>query len=273
MGRAAQVAFTLVASVFASSACSLLVGTGELTGNGGDAGATADAIASDAPSGDASASSDAGASDAGLDATWCARNYPDATYCADFDDGRPLSALGIVNGEVRIEPNVGSNGSSALLADLPDAPDAALAWVHKDLFGSGAVFEVEFKARIAKKGSNEYTEAFYLIIPYATTDYRLLVALNDSVNLQEERVGSSAHTFTNIPMDLTVPVKVWVQLDTSPSPWRVKMRVNDQDVLDAPTWQAPPSVASQVTVLYGAVYSAPSTPKQLVIDDVSVVRR
>lgn len=260
-------ATSLLVGLSLASACSFFVDDDHLVGGAG--GAPLDAAdVSPTPPTDAASSTDRGDGNAQATKTWCALNRPGATYCADFDDGRPLSALGITVGALAIAPTEGVASSAALEVLLPAPATATPAIVQTTLFGPAKVNEVELTVRVPVAGDNTYFELAQLELVTTEGIYALVVAINKNVTFAEN-LGGSEGILASVAIDTSKETHIAFRLDGTAVPWKLSMRVNDAVLVDQAAARAPSeAIPESARLAYGAIYSVESSEKRVVIDNV-----
>lgn len=253
---------------FALSGCSVFLATDDLVSS--TAPRSSDAGSSDAPPESSLRPAESGI-DGATDAapkTWCARMRPGVKYCADFDDGRLVSANGVASAGAVIVSDVGHEESNAVRVAVPQTTTYEVATVVTPLVSGGAVAEFELVVHLEKAGSADYTEVSSLRLRADAVDYDFIVALNKDITFSD-RVGTAAvRVVKHVPVGISQPRSVRVRVETATSPWHLTADVDDIRVIDENLQQSPPQPSQSAQLTYGINYSGASTAKSVIIDNV-----
>ncbi len=191
---------------------------------------------------------------------------PGVKYCADFDDGRPVSANGVASTGAVIVTGLGFEESSALRVAVPQTATYEVATVVTPIVSGGAVVEFELVVQLEKAGS-DYAEVGNLRLPAGGVDYEFIVALNKDITFSD-RLGTAFRVVKQIPADITQPRSVRVRIETAASLWHLTADVDGIRVLDENLPQSPPQPAESAQLTYGINYSGASAAKSVIIDNV-----
>lgn len=283
--RRAAVCAALSLGAGALAACTLLVSTSDLATSAGSPrsdGAAEDAIlASDAAvdGGGEDVQPRPPVVDSGSPLSFCANLSPAPVFCADFDDGRPLSALGMSAGSSpTIDTTVGRSGNASLLLDIPTSPtDSFQRGIDTPVGGSFTSYAVSCAVRMAPSVTAAYTQIVSFRFASGTVRYSFVLVIdNGRIQLAEEH-GPTGTEAPSVIGDAPLP--------STPSGWvtirfagtlgsaaaRAQLYAEGMKVDDQPLSSAPSAPGTGADVIYGVYYSGPNQPaKRFNLDDVVV---
>ena len=279
--RRAAVCAALSLGAGALAACTLLVSTSDLATSAGSP-------RSDGAAEDATRASDAAVDDvqprapvvdSGPPLSFCANLSPASVFCADFDDGRPLSALGTNAGSSpTIDTTVSRSGNASLLLDIPTSPtDFFQKAVDTPLGGSFTSFAVSCAVRMDSSVTAAYTQIVSFRFASGAVRYSFVLVINNGRIQLAEEYGPTGTETPGVIGDAPLP--------STPSGWatirfagtlgsaaaRAQLYAEGMKIDDQPLKAAPSAPGTGADVIYGVYYSGPNQPaKRFNLDDVVV---
>jgi hypothetical protein len=264
------------------SACTLLTQLDDLTGaaiptdaatDGGTEGSSADGSA------DPDGAPDAGTGDSGADASWCAVNAPDASFCTAFEQADLLQfkRTELDDGTITVDDTAALSPPYSMVATLPAlTTGTALAYAYLETRPAVSEVTVEVAVRLEKASSGSNVMQLMKLV---TTDgpmqwetglalegttRRLFVYDYDAVS------GAYAEPFSARPQ----PLDVWSTLRfhlklVASGPGTVDLDIDGARVVTGAAVPSPPAASSTFGVYVGGVYvRAPHSGWTTRIDDV-----
>jgi hypothetical protein len=258
----------------ALAACSFVVSTTGLFGG-----------PADPPSAEGGVDGDAlvdARGDGGAGAAFCASLSPPPSYCADFDDGRPLTDLGTLTGEADLSIDTTealSGRASMLVAFGATGAGGKRAANVKKTFGGPTFtrYSVSVALRLDPATRASYTELVMLRFTAGPTVVGLLLAQNAGNVLLYEGHGATGTEASTQLMSVEYPAaaRQWVTLrfegtlgTASPT---ITLYGDGTKLRDAPLQFVPANGAAPKDVIYGVSFTGENQPaKKLNVDDVVV---
>jgi hypothetical protein len=209
---------------------------------------------------------------------FCASLVPKPAYCADFDEGRPLSELGAPSTP---PPSLDSSHSLSGTSSMSVALTATTSQSHfvnvtHELGGAPlTTYSVSMALRLDTATRSNYTQLSSLRVFDSTQNFSLILAANQGRIEVSEAYGPTGVETSVTVIDAALPSAEWVtvRFEGAMSGASPTMRLFVDDIKTGEVGLPTPASGNQAagSVVYGAYFSGQNQPaKTFNVDNVVV---